>query len=230
MDWKLVDAYPGMSPATKDPYLRPAPSPADSSAISSPSPNESTNGTRLPAGVMQGLGSPEEDTDGGFTYGGWGARYTTALEVPSDEEVFGGTTAYLFGRRTYERMAAFWPHQPDSNPMAAHLNTTPKYVATRTLTSLDWQGAQVLKGELDTAVATLKSEGDGTIAILGSGILVHHLMTHDLVDELRLFVHPLLLGTGKRLFRDLPAPRQLRLTRCSTTSLGSLVLRYLIER
>jgi dihydrofolate reductase len=127
-------------------------------------------------------------------------------------------------------MAAFWPLQSNDSPMAAHLNATPKYVASRTLTTLEWAGSQVLTGDLDSAVSALKDDGDGTIAILGSGLLVHDLMTRDLVDELRLFVHPLLLGVGKRLFRDLPAPRRLHLRDFSTTSLGTLVLRYEIQR
>ena len=180
-------------------------------------------------GVMQGLGSPEEDTEGGFSHGGWGAPFAQAIDVTSGGGGLGETTAYLFGRKTYEKMAAFWPFQPDDNPIAAHMNTTPKYVATRTLTTLGWAGSQVLEGELGRAVTALKREGEGTIAVLGSGVLVHELMTHDLVDELRLFVHPLLLGTGKRLFRELPAPRALRLTESSTTSMGSLVLRYAIQ-
>ncbi|HEX5995283.1 MAG TPA: dihydrofolate reductase family protein [Jiangellales bacterium] len=181
-------------------------------------------------GVMQGLGSPDEDTEGGFTHGGWGARYAPAIQGPSGEEGLGATTAYLFGRKTYEKMAAFWPFQPAENPIAAHLNATPKYVATRTLATLEWAGSQVLDGELGAAVSDLKSDGDGTVAVLGSGVLVHELMTRDLVDELRLFVHPLLLGTGKRLFRELPAPRELQLMDSSTTSMGTLVLRYSVQR
>ncbi|WP_370617387.1 dihydrofolate reductase family protein [Mumia sp. Pv 4-285] len=177
-------------------------------------------------GVMQGLGSPDEDTDGGFVHGGWGAPYADAIH----EAVAAGgpsqTTAYLFGRRTYEKMAAFWPFQPEDNPMARQLNRTPKYVATRTLTHLEWDGAEVLDGELEQAVVALKSSGDGDIAVLGSGALVHELMLLDLVDQVRLFVHPLLLGTGKRLFRDLPAPRPLRVTASGTTSRGTLVLGY----
>ena len=81
-------------------------------------------------GVMQGLGSPDEDTEGGFTHGGWGTRFTEGID-PSDN--LGGTSAYLFGRKTYQKMAAFWPRQPDTNPIAAHMNATPKFVATRTL-------------------------------------------------------------------------------------------------
>lgn len=180
-------------------------------------------------GVMQGLGSADEDTDGGFRHGGWGVPYAGAIHEAIGEGGTGNTTAYLFGRRTYEKMAAFWPFQPDTNPMAAHLNATPKHVATRTLTSFEWSGARALS-DLETAVPALKSEGDGTIAVLGSGVLVHELMRRDLVDELRLFVHPLLLGTGKRLFRDLPAPRELRLEGVTSTSMGSVVLRYVVQR
>jgi len=110
--------------------------------------------------------------------------------------------------------------------MAAHLNATPKYVATRTLTSLDWSNAQVLDGELVPAVRELKSHGEGSIAVLGSGVLVQELIAHDLVDGYRLFLHPLLLGTGKRLFREMDRPRRLRLVECTPTSTGVLMLTY----
>lgn len=180
-------------------------------------------------GVMQGLGSPEEDTSGGFTHGGWGAPYAEAIHEAVAADGPPRTSAYLFGRRTYEKMAAFWPHQPDENPMARQLNQSPKHVASRTLTRLGWDGARLLEGDLEPAVRALKAQGEGDIAVLGSGQLVHQLMTHGLVDELRLFVHPLLLGTGKRLFRGLPAPQQLRLTSCASTSMGTVVLGYDVQ-
>ena len=181
-------------------------------------------------GVMHGLGSAQEDTDGGFTHGGWGAPYADAIHEAVSTSGLQRTTAYLFGRRTYEKMAEFWPHAPADDPMARHLDQTPKYVATRTLSNLEWGGAQVLVGELAAAVADLTARGDGDVVVLGSGVLVQQLMLLDLVDELRLFVHPLLLGTGKRLFRDLPAPRELRLTGSSTTSRGTVVLGYEVVR
>ena len=181
-------------------------------------------------GVMQGLGSPEEDTDGGFTHGGWGAPYAEAIHEAVAAAGPNRTSAYLFGRRTYEKMAAYWPSQPDDDPMARQLNQMPKYVATRTLAGLGWDGAVVLDGELESAVAELKAGGEGDLAVLGSGELVHQLMRLDLVDELRLFIHPLLLGTGKRLFRDLLAPRPLSLKACGTTSLGTLVIAYELLR
>jgi dihydrofolate reductase len=123
-------------------------------------------------------------------------------------------------------MVAFWPDQPDENPMAAHLNATPKYVATRTLASLTWSNSQVLDGDLGPAVQKLKAQGDGTIAVLGSGVLVQELIAEDLVDGYRLFLHPLLLGTGKRLFREMARPRRLRLVDCTPTTTGVLMLSY----
>jgi dihydrofolate reductase len=178
-------------------------------------------------GVMQGLGSPDEDRSGGFEHGGWAGEYFTDEQVAAGIEGQRETAAYLFGRKTYEKFAAFWPHQPGSDPMAAHLNATPKHVATRTLTSLDWRNSAVLTGELAPAVRALKSQGDdGTIVVLGSGALVQELIAEDLVDGYRLFLHPLLLGTGKRLFREMAQPQRLRLTGCMQTSTGVLALDY----
>jgi len=177
-------------------------------------------------GVMQGLGSPDEDRDGGFDHGGWAAPFFDEAQGAAAVEGLHSTTAYLFGRRTYQKMIGYWPSQPDENPMAAHLNATPKYVATRTLTSLTWSNAQVLDGELVSAVRDLKAYGDGNLAVLGSGVLVQELIANDLVDGYRLFVHPLLLGTGKRLFRELDRPRRLRLVDCTPTSTGVLMLGY----
>lgn len=180
-------------------------------------------------GVMQGLGSPDEDTEGGFTHGGWGAPYADGIHRSIGAESAGDTSAYLFGRRTYEKMAAFWPFQPDDDPIAASMNTTPKYVASRTLRTLGWSGSHLLSGDLEEGVRKLKVDGEGDIVVLGSGVLLHQLMTRALVDELMLFVHPLILGTGKRLFRDLPTPRAARLADVSSTDQGSLCLRYLLD-
>jgi dihydrofolate reductase len=177
-------------------------------------------------GVMQSLGSPDEDREGGFEYGGWAAPYGDEVLGKKAGEGLAATSAYLFGRKTYEKMAAYWPHEPDDNPIAAHLNSTPKYVVTSTLASLDWAGSQALDGDLVDAVNDLKTQGDGTIAVLGSGVLVQTLIENDLVDEYRLFVHPLVLGTGKRLFRQIPRPLPMRLTDCTPTTTGVLLLSY----
>ena len=177
-------------------------------------------------GVMQGLGSPDEDRDGGFDYGGWGAPYGDDLLGRKAGEGLQSTTAYLFGRRTYETMAAYWPHQSDENPIARHLNATPKHVVTKTLSTLDWAGSHILHGDLVASVKGLKHHGDGTIAVLGSGVLVQALIANDLVDEYRLFLHPLVLGAGKRLFREAARPLPMRLTECTQTTTGVLLLTY----
>ena len=181
-------------------------------------------------GVMQGFGSPGEDRDGGFEHGGWGAAYADRVQADGAAEAAPGASAYLFGRRTYEKMNAFWPHRSDDDPIAASLNNTPKYVATRTLRPADvtWEHARILDGDLVPAVRRLKEEGDGGIAALGSGVLAQELIRHDLVDGYHLYVHPLVMGTGKRLFREYEHPLRLRLTGCSQTGTGVLVLSYAV--
>jgi dihydrofolate reductase len=177
-------------------------------------------------GVMQGLASPDEDRDGGFEYGGWSAPYGDEVLGKKAGEGMPQTSAYLFGRKTYEHLAAHWPHESDQNPIAAHLNATPKYVVTTTLTSLDWAGSHVLDGDVVESVTDLKAQGDGAIALLGSGVLVQTLIENDLIDEYRLFVHPIVLGTGKRLFRQAPRPLPMRLVDCTPTTTGVLLLSY----
>jgi dihydrofolate reductase len=177
-------------------------------------------------GVMQGVGSPDEDRDGGFDQGGWAGPFMDEVQGSAAVQGLVSTTAYLFGRRTYEKMSGYWPRQPDDNPIAAHLNRTPKYVATRTLNRLNWSNSRVLGGELAPAVRDLKAHGDGDIAVLGSGVLVQDLIAKDLVDGYRLFLHPLLLGTGKRLFREMDRPRRLRLVESTPTTTGVLLLAY----
>ncbi|MBV8733256.1 MAG: dihydrofolate reductase family protein [Solirubrobacterales bacterium] len=177
-------------------------------------------------GVMQGFGGPDEDREGGFEHGGWGAPYASEEIGQRAGQGIGATTAYLFGRKTYEHMAAHWPNEPDENPIARHLNSTPKYVVTTTLTGLDWAGSQILGGDVVESVNDLKSHGDGFITVLGSVELAQTLIEHGLIDEYRLFVHPLVLGTGKRLFRETPRPLPMRLVDCAPTSTGILMLHY----
>ncbi len=177
-------------------------------------------------GVMQGLGSPEEDRDGGFEYGGWSTPYGDEVLGRAAGEGMVQTTAYLFGRRTYEHMAAHWPNEPDENPIAAHLNATPKYVVTNTLTELGWAGSSILDGDAAESVANLKAQGNGSIAVLGSGVLTQALIENDLIDEYRIFIHPIVLGAGKRLFRQAPRPRPMQLVDCTPTTTGVLLTRY----
>jgi dihydrofolate reductase len=180
-------------------------------------------------GVMQSLGGPDEDTEGGFRHGGWSQPYMDDVLMSSSLQGIRSTDAYLFGRRTYEKFIAYWPTQPDENPMAAHLNATPKYVASRTLDRVDWRNAQLLQDAVPDAVRALKAQDGGSIAVLGSGALVKTLFEHDLVDELRLFVHPLIIGSGKRLFPASPEMRPLELVDVQPTTTGVLLIRYRVR-
>jgi dihydrofolate reductase len=178
-------------------------------------------------GVMQGLGGPDEDREGGFEYGGWSGPYGDEVARQAGDGI-GQTSAYLFGRKTYEHMAAHWPHESSDNPIAASLNAAQKYVATRTLSQRDlqWANSQVLDGDIAEAVRGLKAQGDGFVTVLGSGEFVQTLIANELIDIYRIMLHPLLLGTGKRLFREYPHPLRLRLTGCTPTTTGVLILDY----
>lgn len=180
-------------------------------------------------GVMQGFHDPE-DHDGGFRHGGWGAPYQDETQFRSAVDRLQPGTIYLFGRRTYQHMERFWPHQPDDNPMAAHLNRCAKYVATRTLSDLAWRNARPLDGDLVPAVTRLKADNDGSVVVLGSQSIVAQLMAADLVDSFQLFVHPLVLGSGRALFPASERPCRLRLLDSAPTTTGVLMLSYAVER
>jgi dihydrofolate reductase len=177
-------------------------------------------------GVMQSPGAPDEDTEGGFRHGGWQPPYFDDVLVRTAGEGMASTGAYLFGRKTYEKMASYWPRVGGDDPFARHLNATPKHVASRTLDAVEWQGTHLLEGDAAEAVRALKTDLGGSITVLGSGDLVQTLIAHDLVDEYFLVVFPLLLGGGKRLFRDDGQLRRLRLVSSQETSTGGLMLTY----
>ena len=177
-------------------------------------------------GVMQAPGSPEEDTEGGFRHGGWQRPYFDDVLGGTAAEGMGATDAYLFGRKTYEKMAAYWPTVPDDDPYARHLNRTPKYVASTTLKDLEWRNSSLIEGDVADEVAQLKQQPGGNIAVLGSGQLVQTLIGYELVDEYFLAVFPILLGSGKRLFREADEPRRLSLVDSRTTSTGGVILTY----
>lgn len=174
-------------------------------------------------GVMQSPASPDEDPRDGFRHGGWGAPYAAMTYVG---HVFGDAGAMLFGRRTYANFADVWPKRPDS-PFTPWLNAIPKYVASRTLEApLPWVNSTLLGGDVADAVARLKRDVPKNILILGSGELIRSLMCEDLMDEYVLLVHPLVLGSGRRLF-DEGAPRtDLRLVDSAAMPNGVTVLTY----
>jgi len=174
-------------------------------------------------GVMQGFDGPDDDPS--FAHGGWGLPYQSPDAVQRGTEASASTRTYLLGRKTYQRMIAFWPHQPDENRMAVQLNAAPKLVVSRTMTDVSWNATR-LEGDLTPAVAQLKQEGDDPLVILGSGQVVRQLLAARLVDELSLFVHPLVLGGGGRVFPALDEPLALSLRDVTRTGTGVLVLNY----
>ena len=178
-------------------------------------------------GVMQAPGSPDEDRSGGFEHGGWAMPYFDEVAGEEAGRSMAETGAFLFGRKTYEIMAAYWPNQPHDDMFSQVLNSLPKYVASTTLAEpLAWSGSSLLKGDVAEAVAALKEEQVGNIVVLGSGRLTRTLMEHDLVDEYGLKIHPLLLGPGKRLFDEVGGMRTLRLVDSKATTTGVILATY----
>jgi dihydrofolate reductase len=180
-------------------------------------------------GVVQAPGGPGEDTDGGFAHGGWSAKYFDAEAMgPVLGELMDRTEALLFGRRTWQGMAAAWPGRA-GDPYADQMNAIPKYVASRTLSpeDLTWSGSMLLPA--DDAIGALRElrarEGKG-LQIWGSASLATQLVEHDLVDEYVLIIEPILLGGGKRVFPDDGQARPLELVSTTTTSTGVLICTY----
>src|SRR6185312_3612824 len=153
-------------------------------------------------GVMQAPGRPDEDRRDGFAHGGWAAARMDSVMGEVTQEAMASRAALLFGRITYEGFASFWPKQPD-NPFTEVLNDAQKYVVSRTLGEpLPWQNSTLLKGDASEAVGRLKKTADKDLVILGSGELIHSLMAHRLVDRFVLMIHPVVLGSGRKLFND----------------------------
>jgi dihydrofolate reductase len=183
-------------------------------------------------GVMQAPGGAEEDPSGGFAHGGWHMRYMEE-DLPM-QWVLGGIVeagGFLLGRHTYEIFAAYWPNAPEEEQVIAEpLNTKPKYVASTTLSEpLEWQNSKLLQGDVSQAVAALKQEEGGDVHVIGSTQLVQTLIEHDLVDELRLMIDPVVLGGGKRIFRDDGVLRQLRLADGKIAANGAILATYVPE-
>ena len=177
-------------------------------------------------GVVQAPGAPDEDTDGGFTHGGW------TVPLFDDElgqrlvELTNRSEVLLLGRRTYEGHAAAWPQIGDEDPIGAKLNHMPKYVVSRTLKTAEWANTTVLSGDVAEEVAKLKEQPGGEIHVSGSGNLVQTLFRHDLVDELVLLVFPVVVGRGKRLFGEGTTPGAWELVESASTATGVTISTY----
>jgi dihydrofolate reductase len=190
-------------------------------------------------GVMQAPGGPEEDPTGGFALGGWTVNYWDDAMNEHMAAVMGRDFDLLLGRKTYEIFAAHWPHvnaeeraarggtEPDvDDEAAAALNNATKYVASRTLTHVDWQNSKLLEGDVAEAVSALKQQDGPEIQVHGSSDLIQTLTRHDLVDDYNLLIFPVLLGKGKRLFADGTIPAGLALRDVKASSTGVIMATY----
>ena len=178
-------------------------------------------------GVIQSPGYPDEDPSGGFEAGGWQRRYVDDAFGRALIEGLAASGGLLLGRKTYEIFAGHWPKQPADDPLAPIINGLPKYVASTTLTEpLGWENSHLLQGDVAQAVGELKGQDGKDLRVIGSGELVQTLMEQDLVDEYALMIHPLVVGGGKRLFRDGNPGTSLRLLGSTTTSTGVLIVSY----
>jgi len=176
-------------------------------------------------GVIQGPGHAGEDTDGGFQRGGWTVPFM-AEHGRYLSPLFQAAGGFLLGRRTYDIWARYWPTVTDeSDQIARALNSRPKYVASATLEEPAWEGTTVLR-DVPGEVAELRKQPGGQILLMGSSALTQSLMAHGLVDEYQLWVHPLVLGGGKKLFRDGGPAISLRLADSTTTPGGLVILTY----
>ncbi|MEA2506348.1 MAG: hypothetical protein QOH48_966 [Actinomycetota bacterium] len=179
-------------------------------------------------GVMQAPGGKEEDTEGDFKHGGWQLDndYRDDVAGRAIMESFEQAGGILLGRRTYDIFAAYWPTS-DEEPIAGIMNNMKKYVASRTLKApLEWQNSELLEGNTVEAVGALKGQPGKDVLVIGSGDFAQTLIDNDLVDEYRLMLYPIIVGGGKRLFRDGNPLAKLTLTDSKTSTKGVVILTY----
>jgi dihydrofolate reductase len=178
-------------------------------------------------GVMQAPGGPDEDRDGGFEHGGWSFPYFSDDKGEAVSDAIGKADCFLLGRRTYEIFAASWPNFPDKDdPVASALNTLPKYVISTTLENAEWQPTTIIRGDVPGEVAKLKARYDGEIQVHGSARLAQTLHAEGLIDEYRVFIEPVVLGVGKRLFEPGAVSTSLQLVDTKPMAKGSVLAVY----
>jgi dihydrofolate reductase len=181
-----------------------------------------------PDAVVQAPGHPDEDREGGFQHGGWHLPYFDDISRRWVVESYSGAGGFILGRRPYETLAAYWPNASEEEQVVARpLNTLPKYVASTTLAEpLEWENSSLLQGDVPQAVRGLKEDEGKDLHVIGSPGFVQTLIEQDLVDEYRLMIDPIVLGGGKRLFRDGGAFMLLRLVESQVTTTGAIITTY----
>jgi dihydrofolate reductase len=176
-------------------------------------------------GVMQAPGGPEEDPSGGFAYGGWSVNYWDEAMGELMGGVMGKPFDLVLGRKTYEIFAAYWPHATEEQG-AKPLNDANKYVASRTLASLEWANSVLIEGDVAEGVAALKREDGPELQVHGSSSLIQTLLRHSLIDQFNLWTFPVVVGPGKRLFEDGTVPSGLKLVDSTVSTTGVLIGTY----
>src|SRR5215469_12909227 len=178
-------------------------------------------------GVMQAPGGPEEDPTGGFKYEGWVAGYSDDFLLNVMIKQTSKPFDLLLGRKTYEIFAAYWPYvNAHKNPFAAKLNNAKKYVASKTLTKLDWNNSELIDGDVTKGIKRIKEQDGPEIQVHGSGNLIQTLLKHDLVEELWLKIFPVTLGVGKRLFAEGVIPAGFKVLESGISSSGVIIASY----
>ncbi|MEQ4303536.1 dihydrofolate reductase family protein [Plantactinospora sp. B6F1] len=176
-------------------------------------------------GVMQAPGGPEEDSDNGFAHGGWMVNYWDDQVAEAMGDLMGKPFDLVLGRRTYDIFASYWPHASQEQG-AEPLNRATKYVASRGRPALGWEKSVLIEGDVAEGVAALKQQDGPELQVHGSGNLIQTLLRHGLIDEFRLLVFPVVLGSGKRLFADGTVPAGLKLVQSTVSSNGAMISRY----
>ena len=177
-------------------------------------------------GIVQAPGGPEEDPTGGFTLGGWMFAYADDSMDISAAGFDGKGRELLLGRRTYDIFEAYWPYQPEDQPVAKTLNAAKKHVASRSLTVLRWNNSTMLRGDVVPAVIALKAQPGPDLQVIGSGNLIQTLQSAALIDEYNVWTFPVVLGHGKRLFSEAAKPSALRLVRSQVSTSGVVMSTY----
>jgi dihydrofolate reductase len=177
-------------------------------------------------GVMQAPGGPEEDPTGGFALGGWMFGFADESLDISAAGFDGKDRELVLGRRTYQIFEAYWPYQPNDDPIAKTLNAAKKHVASRTLTALQWNNSSLVHGDVVSAITALKAQPGPDLQTIGSGNLIRTLQAASLVDEYNVWTFPAVLGRGKRLFSEAAKPAALRLVRSQVSRSGVVMSTY----
>jgi dihydrofolate reductase len=180
-------------------------------------------------GVMQAPGAPQEDTSGGFRWGGWSVNYWDEMMGKAIDDFMGKEFDLLLGRKTYEIFAAHWPFVLPDNPdyeTAVKINAARKYVASRTLDRADWKESTIIKGDVAKQLADLKMQSGLDLQVHGSSNLIQTLLKNDLVNKLHVWLFPLTIGSGKRLFAEGTVPANFKLTDSKVSTTGVIIATY----